>query len=794
MTKNLWRKLVPLSTLFILLLSSCNQDSLSNSSLSDSLNSDSISGESSEITSNTSADEESILPSISELPPAEYEDSLDGDGWVDGYLYIHYLRSDPLTYDDYFVWAWQKVPSDNEGQQFNWSGYDQAGAYVAINLESADFLGSTKVGFLIVTKESLTKSAGMWESDSGGDVYLSNINENVRPNGTVHVFTTEGRSAEPSYIYSDEEVNNPYADPSDSSMESKNNINSSAPSLYRVPPTSPDFLNEAGVGYQIQVASFADSNEDGLGDIRGIINKLDYISDLNVDVIWLTPVQDCESYHGYDTINFFQVDARFGSLEDYRELIQVAHSKGIRVLMDLVVNHTSKNHLWFKASASLAMGTDINGNQIDYRNFYHWKYSLTPLQAPWYRYATTNYYYYGKFGSSMPELNYDYQGTRDAMLDVAKFWLGFGLDGFRIDAVKHIYMKDEVETVSGDVLKDDIDPSTGVDYSTNQTKNLHFFREFSAKLKALYPNTFIVGENFDGWDAKIAPYYQGMDSQFDFAAYYHFVNNTFYQSGENKANVEATDKVSNKYNMFNTERNDRAINSGFTSNHDVERMLNHVNNDRTGIGATVSEQHTAITASNAPNALEKARLYAATLILQPGLTFIYYGDELGMSGNIVPNNAENAPELAIGEDYHLDRWYRQPMKWDSNDSDPANTAYTFSGYQVAWDDYNRNALKGVDLQEGDNNSLLNFFQDLTAIKSNSAYYETFIRGNYAGIYNGNENVFSFSLTYETHVARVYINFGLASATPSGATGTILYSYKNANLSSLPGQSILVTYQ
>ncbi|MGI6714478.1 MAG: alpha-amylase family glycosyl hydrolase [Bacilli bacterium] len=778
-------------TLATLLLSGCGPKS----SISDDSSLSITSFESSE-SSEASEASESSLPSTTSLPPAEYETSLNGDGWASGYLYLHHLREDPRTYDDFFVWMWQKVPKDQEGKRYDWIGFDQAGAYTAINLESADFVGATKIGFLIVTKDSLNKSSGMWVSDSGGDVYLTDIAKNMRPNNTLHVFTSEGKSAEPSYTYSDEILDNPYADPNDDSLVSRANIDSSAPSPYKIAPTSPDFLNEVGTGYQIQVSSFADSDGDGLGDLRGIINKLDYLESLNIDVLWLTPVQDCESYHGYDTINFYQVDARFGTLEDYRELIYQAHQRGMRVLMDLVINHTSKNHLWFKASTSLAKGVDASGNEVDYRHFYHWKYSKTPLEVPWYRYATTNYYYYGKFSSSMPELNYDYQGTRDAMLDVAKFWLGFGLDGFRIDAVKHVYMADEVINQPGDTITADYDHATATDYSTNQTKNLHFFREFNARLKALYPDTFIVGENFDGWDQRIAPYYQGMDSQLDFAAYYHFVNNTIYPSGENSAMVEATTVVPSKYHRYHTARNGRAINSGFTSNHDVERMLNHVQNTRTGSGTAVEETHTHISAANAEVALQKARLYAAALILQPGLTFIYYGDEIGMSGNVVPNHETNAPSTALGEPYHLDRWYRQPMKWTTSGTDSSTTNYSFSGFKVIWDDYNANVLKGVDTQASDPNSLLSFFKALTAIKSdrNQAYWPTFIRGTYAGITNSNERVFSYSLTYEGHTARVYINFGTASATPNSANGTAIFTHNGASLSSLPGGSILVTYQ
>lgn len=752
--------------------------------------------ESSSLSSETSNTEESSIPSTTSLPPADYEASLNGDGWASGYLYLHYLRDNPATYNDFFVWMWQKVPSDNEGKRYDWCGFDQAGAYAAINLQSPDFIGATKIGFLIVTKDSLNKSSGMWVSDSGGDVYLTDLAKNMRPNNTLHVFTTEGKSAEPSYTYSDEVIDNPYADPDNDTLQSIANVDSSSPSPYQIAPTSPDFLNEAGTGYQIQVSSFADSNGDGLGDLRGIINKLDYLESLNVDVLWLTPVQDCESYHGYDTINFYQVDARFGTLEDYRELIYEAHQRGMRVLMDLVINHTSKNHLWFKASTALATGVDASGNAIDYRHFYHWKYSKVPLEKPWYRYATTNYYYYGKFSSSMPELNYDYQGTRDAIIDVAKFWLGFGLDGFRIDAVKHVYMKGEVADQAGDTITPDYDHATETDYSTNLTKNLHFFREFSARLKTLYPNTFIVGENFDGWDERIAPYYQGMDSQLDFAAYYHFVNNTIYESGENSANVEATSVVPNKYQRYNTARKGRAINSGFTSNHDVERMLNHVQNTRTGSGTSITEHHTAITPANAEVALKKARLYAAALILQPGLTFIYYGDEIGLSGNVSPNTEDNAPSSALGESYHLDRWYRQPMKWTTSGNDEATTNYSFSGFKVKWDDYNANTLKGVDTQANDPNSLLSFFKALTALKSdrNQEYHQTLIRGVYQGLNNSNDRVFSYKLTYESHVIQVYINFGTASATPTNVSGAMIFNYNNASLSSLPGGSILVTYQ
>ena len=186
--------------------------------------------------------------------------------------------------------------------------------------------------------------------------------------------------------------------------------------------------------------------------------------------------------------------------------------------------------------AQVAQGLDLYGNNIDYRDLYHWRYSTSTLQEPWYRFADTNYYYYGKFASSMPELNYDNQTTRDFMIDVAKYWLGFGVDGFRIDAVKHVYMADEVTPKSGDTITQD------GEYSANLTKNLNFFKEFSSRLKSVYPDAYIVGENFDGWDQRIAPYLAGMDSLLDFPGYYHFVNNNYHRY-ENNAYNEANSVV-----------------------------------------------------------------------------------------------------------------------------------------------------------------------------------------------------------------------------------------------------------
>lgn len=740
-----------LSLLFITsVLASCTP--AISSSLIDSENTSGL------ITSDTTSDIVTSTPTTSapvdELTPSEYEESISFASWAKAdHLYIHYYRRDESSLDDWTLWVWQKVPKDLAGFRIDYFKVDQSGAIFEIDLSDSRLLGVTKLGFLIVLKTSMEQSAAHWTSDSGGNVYVDNIPTIKRTDGTIHLFATEGKSGLYTQVYEGSNVDNPYEGDT-GQLGSKTNVNSSAANTYGTSPTSVDFKSNAVVGYQIQVATFADSNDDGIGDIRGIIDKLTYLKELNINAVWLTPVQDSESYHGYDTIDYYKIDQRFGTLEDYRELIFRAHSLGIRIIMDLVVNHTSKNNHWFLRSAQVAQGKDIYDQNVEYRNLYHWRYSTSALQAPWYRFADTNYYYYGKFASSMPELNYDHQTTRDFMVDVARYWLGFGVDGFRIDAVKHVYMADEVTQVSSDTITQD------GDYSANLTKNLNFFKEFSSRIKAVYPSAYIVGENFDGWEQRIAPYLAGMDSLLDFPGYYHFVNNNYY-GFENNAYNEANSVVLNKIGLYDDARKDKAILASFTSNHDVERMINHVNNDYSGSGSNVTETNKFITSLNGVEATNKAKAYAAVTLLQPGLSFIYYGDELGMSGNIAPNSLDNAPEDAIGQDWNEDRWYRQPMKWvQSTASDQEHVVdFSFSGYKITYDNYNKNTLQSVKEQELNNASMLTWFKTVTEFKNE--YKNFFGLGTY-GTYSGpnlHGDAFAYTLSYGGQKLTVIVNHG-----------------------------------
>ena len=781
----------PYLLLSFFVLSACGQasSSLSSSSTSNSSSTSSSTSSSSDASSSLS------LSSLSSVDEVDYETSMT---WQQsGRLYIHYNRSteeQPAAlsdYQDWAIWAWQKSPFDLSGVLIDWSFIDQSGVVAELDFSSTTVahVGHliqpnqvinevTRVGFLIVQKSSMSRGLGMWTSDGGTDMYINDFNTHIRPNGTMHIFALTGRVSEYTFDYTGAIAVDPYANDT-GQFESMSNVNSSNINNFPQAITSQDFYHNVGVGYQIFVRSFADSDGNGEGDIRGIIEKLDYIEALGSKVIWLTPINTSETYHGYDVSDYYGIAPQLGSALDFAELVYKAREKDIRIMMDLVVNHTSTQNAWFQNAVNLRKGVNLRGEEIDYRNFYHFQYHPThtdELGPAWHRFSTSNYYYYGKFATSMPELNFDYQGTRDAMVDVAKYWLALGVGGFRIDAVKHVYMADEVPSESGDVLRR---LSLSDPYQANQTKNLNFFKEFNYRIKSVYPDAMIVGENYDGWDERIAPYYEALDSQLDFQHYFH-LQNMFYglEPGVSHPQSQAY-KFETKYNSVFTPYRPQFINAPFTSNHDLPRVPNYVMGSPENGGVTAK---TVLTVNDYQQALPKAMLHNAATILMPGLSWIYYGDELGMTGNVSVNQD--------GTNFHQDRFYRQPFKWSTQGSS-YDTEYTFEGYQIEWDSINRSSsVLGALEQQNSVTSMHRLVSTLAQLKHQesemiNARFEAFS----TGVNNG--QVMSYRLVGRTKTFYIYLNFGSNNAAiPSLGTAT-LAQWNNATSTNLPGYSVLV---
>ena len=780
----------------------------------------------------------SVGPGESSIPVDPVEDEDEYDLWLDswskpGHLYFHYNRGDKGGYDNYCLWLWQHSPQDLEGALYAYSSnprvsdkltlspmtdhwmsasevgkegngmyIDSYGVIADVDLYKEGLVGGKsgtptsfedmeEVGFLLPQQNSMSGLTN-WVSDGGKETYIEDIGveknwRKVEGGKAIHIFVSTGALDEYSYYAGSgtaEAKTNPIDE--DTTGRYRSDVDAAYANSLGNSSTSEEF-KKYGVGYQIFVASFKDSNGDGIGDIRGIINSLDYLSDLGIEVLWLTPIQKSDSYHGYDISDYYAVDKRFGTIEDYRELLYKAHQKGIKVLMDLVLNHTSKSNIWFTNSQWGKVDTATNMN---WRDVYNWKFESDIIEKynpttknydkitvkqdaestnpSWYRDGESHYYYYGKFGSGMPEINYLNESTRKLVIDMAKYWMSFGLDGFRLDAVKHIFMRDECYQ-NGDIIvpdvgsKESFDDERGIyvtkgfDYSSNLTKNIMWWKEFAYGVKNDYPNCFLVGENFDGWGTRTASYYQALDSQFSFSTYYHIpaylynnaggASNFSGQAAETFVPYSASGNVlvddgKNPYSIPGGNRSD-FIDGAFTSNHDVMRAINQAAGSGTKDGTTASNK---VTGGN--NEVNKAKIHAAVTLLNRGVSWIYYGDELGMSSNTDKHKS------MYGSENCEDIWYRQPFLW-KNEKD--RTGYKSGQYTFELDDYNK-TLKDAETQMGDQNSMYNWYKNLIEIKK---MYPDDARLEFHS--SSSQNVLVLKVTGGNQVLVIYINVGTGSS-------------------------------
>lgn len=736
-----------------------------------------------------------------------------------GHLYIHYLR-DKADYENWAVWIWQKKPDDSSGSlwgatlfkdkkpaghvadpmSYSWMTNgdiseggdsnlytDAHGEVLDIDLTNEnivsgetgkksplikawdeDTLFNSSIGFLIVNQTKMN-GGSHWTSDGGIESYIEDLDLKF-PEGQgsfLHIYCVQGSVSSYTTSSGAPVTPNPTATDTTGKYSSKNDIANLLADNYSGGVSTSDAFQSSlderpGIGYQIFVPSFADSNGDGFGDIKGITEKLDYLEDLGVSVLWLTPIQKSGSYHGYDVTDYYRIDSKYGSLEDYQELLFKAHQKGMKVLMDMVINHTSKNNVLFTKSQKAEVD---EARGINYRNMYLWKfegelvrewdgvvdsstgkadpanYKDVPVEeaSDWYQDGDSKYYYYGKFGSGMAELNYSCQATRDYMTDMCKYWLSFGLDGFRLDAIKHIYLLSELspeeakkydaapfktsedgQSQSGEIVYDaswrtyydnqkDENVTAKNDYSYHRALNVKFWKDFAGTIKAAYPNCFLVGENFDGWNARISSFYEAMDSQFDFSTYYHLNGST--AAGNEVANMGGD--IQSTLNWYRKSRSN-AVNGAFTSNHDVARFINHA------ASTTPNVHHVEVEASKREQYEQRARWFAAITLLTPGVSWIYYGDEIGLSGNLKDKVTDSTGQIVDDHGNNTDRWYRQPMRWGRIQGQDKVTSYAFSGLEVNWDKYNRE-LPIVSEQQANVNSLYNYFKALCHAKNDSRF-------------------------------------------------------------------------
>jgi alpha-amylase len=335
---------------------------------------------------------------------------------------------------------------------------------------------------------------------------------------------------------------------------------------------------EVGVYYQIFVRSFFDSDGDGIGDLEGIRQRLPYLSELGVQGIWLTPIHPASSYHGYDVLDYWRLDPALGTLSDLHRLLDDAHARGMRVLMDLVVNHTSSQHPDFLRA--LAGNPEARAR---YRFASAPAATIGTLGGPAWHRASDGSYYYGVFTGGMPDLDHENPHVFEEMVAIARYWLDQGFDGFRIDAIQHV-----VEGRDGAIA--------------NAPENFAWVQRFGAAVRERHPGAFLLGETWTNTPT-IASYHRdgALDMSVDYPLFLALTNAL---QGRNASDVRL--QLRNTADLLPA----GAWIATFTSNHDQLRP------------ATVLSPLRR-------NPLREA-LLGRLLLALPGIPFIYYGEEIGM--------------------------------------------------------------------------------------------------------------------------------------------------------------------
>ena len=391
------------------------------------------------------------------------------------------------------------------------------------------------------------------------------------------------------------------------------------------------------VFYEIFVRSFYDSNGDGIGDFNGITEKLDYLQKLGVKGLWLMPINPSPSYHGYDVTDYYAVNPDYGTLDDLKNLLNEAHKRDIKIIMDLVLNHTSSKHPWFQQA--LTPGSP-------YHDWYVWSDTDPGTMGPWgakawYR-ASNGQYYYAIFWDQMPDLNYDNPAVREEMKKVTSFWLkDVGMDGFRLDAVRYVVEDDQL---------------------ADSKANHAFLEEWGQYYRSINPQAFTVGEAWTD-NANVKKYTNTnleLDSAFNFDM----------SDALNSLNQGTT--TSFRFVLQTTIRDfPDQDNANFLTNHDMPRVMN----------------------SFGVNPDQKAKLAAGILLTLPGIPFIYYGEEIGMSGT--------KPDEKI----------RTPMQW----ADTQGAGFTTG---TPWEPINTDfTTVNVATETGNQTSLLETYRKFIQLRN-----------------------------------------------------------------------------
>ena len=511
------------------------------------------------------------------------------------------------------------------------------------------------------------------------------------------------------------------------------------------------------VGYQIYPRSFKDSNNDGIGDIRGIISKLDYLKELGIDVIWICPMyKSPNDDNGYDISDYQDIMDDFGNMEDFDLMLDEVHKRGMKLIIDLVINHTSDEHPWFIESKS--------SKDSEKRDWYIWRDGKDGAEpnnwesifkgSAWQYDEETEQYFLHLFSKRQPDLNWDNEEVRQEIYKMINWWLDKGIDGFRVDAISHI--KKEPGLV-------DMDNPNNLNYVSSFDKHMNVdgIHEY---LEELNKNTFskydimTVGEA-NGVDASESEMWVGEENgKFNMIFQFEHLN-LWGEVGENKFNVKEYKNVLTKWQNA---LEGKGWNALFIENHDIPRVVSSWGNDNEYLE-------------------ESAKAFALMYFMQKGTPFIYQGQEIGMT-NVRFDSIEkyndvksiNIYEEKINEGVSVNEALkavasisrdnaRTPMQWDS-------TNYAGFSENTPWIDVNENYKSiNVESQLANENSVLNFYKKLIKIRKENL---SLIYGRYDMILEEDEKIYAYTRTLDNDKYVVIVNLSDEEA---------LYKYDDLDL-------------
>lgn len=486
------------------------------------------------------------------------------------------------------------------------------------------------------------------------------------------------------------------------------------------------------VAYQIYPKSFKDSNGDGVGDLKGITEKLDYLQDLGIDILWLSPVYKSPFIdQGYDISDYYAIDPLFGTMEDMEELIAEGKKRGISIIMDLVVNHCSSYHEWFQKALA-----DPDGPYADY--FYFIESDKEPNNwesyfggSVWEPVPGTNKYYLHSYHKDQPDLNWQNPVLREEIYKMINWWLDKGIAGFRIDAI--INIKKDLEWRS---LPSDRDNGLVpvLESLVNAQPIEPFLRELNERTFAKY-NAFTVGEVFNETDEELH-FFIGKDGVF--SSIFDFKQTCLGQEGKGwfDHSLPTADELKESIFQAHERADSIGVLSTIIENHDEPRGVSHY----------IAEGPVNDTSKKALGTIQ---------VLRKGIPFIYQGQEIGME-NQVFKSVEDFDDIATINGYHVAKEAglseeealavianysrdnaRTPMQWS------AEPGLGFSDGTAWLISPKPNVAINVEDQEKDPNSILNYYRQLTALYRHPLYGNTIRFGDMIPVYRDRENIIAF---------------------------------------------------